>query len=172
MDEERRKDISDAWDWLHKYQLSNSQLFDRSILWLSSAGLGFSLAFIRNIVPLDNAVNVCFLHYSWWAFIFVILITLCSFLISQCGIEKQFAQSRSELEGNEDHKPSILISQCGIEKQLAQSRSELEGNEDHKPSINGKDDLLFRIVKYMSYVSMGFYIFAIIFTTLFIQFNT
>ena len=144
MDEERRKDISDAWDELHKYQLSNSQLFDRSILWLSSAGLGFSLAFIRNIVPLDNAVNVCFLHYSWWAFIFVILITLCSFLISQCGIEKQ----------------------------LAQFRSELEGNEDHKPSINGKDDLLFRIVKYTSYVSMGFYIFAIIFTTLFIQFNT
>ena len=144
MDEERRKDISDAWDELHKYQLSNSQLFDRSILWLSSTGLGFSLAFIRNIVPLDNAANVCLLYCSWWGFVLAIMVTLSSFLISQCGIKKDFAQYGSELKGN----------------------------EDHKPSINGKDDLLFRIVKYTSYVSMGFYIFAIIFTTLFIQFNT
>ena len=46
--EEYRKDLLAR-------QLSNAQNFDKAVLSLSTAGLGFSLAFIKDIIPLTKA---------------------------------------------------------------------------------------------------------------------
>ena len=54
---------------LSKRDLSNVENLDKAILSLSSAGLGLSLAFIRNVVPLAQANHVWVLHVSWLIFV-------------------------------------------------------------------------------------------------------
>ena len=50
---------------LSKRDLSNVENLDKAILSLSSAGLGLSLVFIRNVVELAAATHVWLLHISW-----------------------------------------------------------------------------------------------------------
>ena len=76
-------------DDLLKRQLSNSENFDKSILSLSTAGLGFSLAFIKEVVRLPDADYWYILYGSWCCFALAIVGTLCSFLASQKGIDRQ-----------------------------------------------------------------------------------
>ena len=52
-------------DELLKRQLSNSQILDKAILALSSAGLGLSLTFIGKGVSLAEAAQVYLLYFSW-----------------------------------------------------------------------------------------------------------
>ena len=46
---------------IYTRERSNTENYDKAILSLSSAGLGFSLAFIKNIVPLNLAQNTLLL---------------------------------------------------------------------------------------------------------------
>lgn len=69
-----------------KYQDEASksiQEFDRSILTLSSWALGLSLAFIKDVVPLDQSEHLNLLFVSWFLFGSAILLTLFSFVTSQ-----------------------------------------------------------------------------------------
>lgn len=141
MVEERREQLNKAWEELQTRQLSNSQMFDKAILSLSSAGLGFSLAFIKNVVPLDRAAWVWLLYVSWGLFVAATATTLFSFLTSQRGIQKQFAQIGRELAGQDDFQP--------------------ESN----------DDAPFKTTERLAYASFGFYMFAVIFTVTFIILN-
>jgi len=59
------------------------QEFDRAILTLSAGSLGLSLAFIKDVVPLRNAVHLGFLFGSWYLFGSSVLLTLISFIASQ-----------------------------------------------------------------------------------------
>lgn len=70
-------------------QLSNSEKFDGAVLTLSTATLGVSLTFIKDIVPLNKVQDICLLKMSWWLFGLAILSTLFSFLASQLGISTQ-----------------------------------------------------------------------------------
>ena len=88
-DEERRKLHDALRDELFRRQLSNSQILDRSILSLSSAGLGLSSIFVRSLVPLAEAACRCLLYFSWILFGLAIISTLVSFFVSQSGIKKQ-----------------------------------------------------------------------------------
>ena len=83
-------------DELLKRQLSNSQILDKAILALSSAGLGLSLTFIGKGVSLAEAAQAYLLYFSWGLFVAAIISTLISFLTSQGAIKKQ-------LEINEEH---------------------------------------------------------------------
>ena len=83
-------------DELLRRQLSNSQILDKAILALSSAGLGLSLTFIGKGVSLAEAAQVYLLYFSWGLFVAAIISTLISFLTSQGAIKKQ-------LEINEEH---------------------------------------------------------------------
>lgn len=107
MDEKRRADLKNALQELNRYRLSNSQLFDRSILWLSSAGLGFSFAFLRDMTSLDDETAVGCLYLSWWAFGLAIAATLISIPFSQCGLEKQSKWVRSKLEGSSTQNSTV-----------------------------------------------------------------
>ena len=71
---------------LLKRLLSNDENFDRSILTLSSAALGLSVAFLRG-----GTNNNCFamLVLAWMGFLVAMVSTLVSFLASQKGIVKQ-----------------------------------------------------------------------------------
>ncbi len=76
-------------DDLLKRQLSNSERLDNAILTLSTGALGLSLAFIKDIVPIKIAIYLWLLKTSWWLFGVSIVITLCSFVVSQLGINIQ-----------------------------------------------------------------------------------
>jgi hypothetical protein len=87
---------------------SGSDEFDKSILTYSSAGLGISLAFIKDIVPLANAVWLPLLYTSWIAFGVAILITVFSFQLSVKAQEKHLEHlCKYYLEG----KPEYLNAQ-------------------------------------------------------------
>lgn len=98
--EERKRLYSEYRKELLKRQLSNSENFDKAILSLSTAGLGFSLAFIENIIPLSEARFVYFLPISWYLFASAIVLTLISFFTSQSGITRQLVHAeRYYLDG-------------------------------------------------------------------------
>jgi hypothetical protein len=59
------------------------QEFDRSLLTLSAGALGVSLGFIKDVVPLKQAICLSLLFGSWYCFGISILLTLVSFIASQ-----------------------------------------------------------------------------------------
>ena len=89
-DEELRLKIyGEARSDLLKRQLSNSENADRAILSVSTAALGFSLAFLKDIVPLQDAVLGFLPYISWALFVLSIVVTLLSFFTSQKAIDDQ-----------------------------------------------------------------------------------
>ena len=90
-------------DELSKRDLSNVENLDKAILSLSSAGLGLSLVFIRNVVKLAEASHVWFLYVSWLMFVFAIISTLSSYLFGQSALDKQRELiEKYYLDGDED----------------------------------------------------------------------
>ena len=69
--------------------LSNSEKYDGAILALSMGALGVSTTYIKNIVPIEEALHISYLVTSWMFFGFAIIITVISFQISQQGIKTQ-----------------------------------------------------------------------------------
>jgi len=65
------------------------QQFDKAILTLSSGGLGVSIVFLRDILPLEQITNYCFLIGSWILFTISILSTLISFMTGQYAYSEQ-----------------------------------------------------------------------------------
>lgn len=105
MTEEHRKLHDDLRDDLFKRQISNSEMLDKAILSLSSAGIGVSLLFLKskNEQNIANLSDVGFLHWSWIGFLVAIICTLVSFLVSQYAIQKQLKlNSQYYLEGKKD----------------------------------------------------------------------
>ncbi len=67
-------------------QQSSSDEFDKSLLTFSSGALGLSLAFIKDVVPLEKAEHLNWLYFSWISFAFCIVATIASFPL---GIQAQ-----------------------------------------------------------------------------------
>ncbi len=92
-DEYRRK----VWDDLK----SGSENFDKYLLTYSSGALALSLSFIKEVVPLDEAICKSSLIASWIAFLFCILVTLISFRISIRALERMVPHlNKFYLEGD------------------------------------------------------------------------
>jgi uncharacterized membrane protein len=89
INEERKQLYADTRKDLLGRQLSNAERFDNAILTLSTGVLGISLAFIKDTVPLKEAINIELLKTSWWLFGAAIISTILSFVFSQLGIKKQ-----------------------------------------------------------------------------------
>lgn len=87
--DERKKIYSETRKDLLNRQLSNSENFDKAIISLSTAGLGLSLAFIKDIVKIPEAHCLVLLYFSWSLFGAAIISTILSFVSSQSGINKQ-----------------------------------------------------------------------------------
>ena len=82
--------------------LSNSEKYDNAILTLSTGVLGISLAFIKDIVPLDRSQYVFLLKTSWWVFGLSIVSTLVSFVLSQLAIKRQLKYAEKYYLEEED----------------------------------------------------------------------
>ena len=156
---ERRDQLEQALVQLNQSLLSNSQMLDKALLSLSSAGLGVSLAFIKNVVPLDEATHLHFLHWSWGAFVGTIIFTLVSFITSQHGLEKQSEQTLYELADIDDEP--ILILSKGTDNNESK-----DDKEETDPS-----DLPFQISKWLTRFSLACYVVAVILTVLFVKLN-
>ena len=95
---------------LSKRDLSNVENLDKAILSLSSAGLGLSLVFIKNVVKLEQASYVWVLHISWLMFVFAITSTLLSYLFGQRALDRQREfNEKYYLEGDEDAGQKISL---------------------------------------------------------------
>jgi hypothetical protein len=69
---------------LTSQQLANSTTYDTSILTLSSAFLGLSIAFIKDVIaPISNATWLPLLYLSWICFCLAIVSAIFSFMIGQ-----------------------------------------------------------------------------------------
>jgi len=87
--ESRERIYAETRDDLLKRNLSNCENMDKAVLTLSSALLGLSLGFTKDVVSLENASFVWLLVSSWALFAAAIISTLMSFLSSQWGIRRQ-----------------------------------------------------------------------------------
>lgn len=63
-------------------QQASSDAFDNNLLVYSSAALGISIAFIKDIVPLEHAEWLRTLYLSWFSFAGCMIVTIASFQFS------------------------------------------------------------------------------------------
>jgi hypothetical protein len=89
---------------------SQEDNFDKSMLTLSSASLGVSLAFIKDTVPLDKAVWKPLLLASWVTFALCIVTTVVSFRFSIAAskrrrslLDEMFRTKNRELEATQEN---------------------------------------------------------------------
>ncbi|GAA5525618.1 hypothetical protein Maes01_02189 [Microbulbifer aestuariivivens] len=81
-------------DDLLKRELSNSEGYDKAILALSSASLGFSLTAIKFIVPIDTAIHLWLLILCWSILVLSVIFSLLAYLISNKAIHTQLNNAR------------------------------------------------------------------------------
>lgn len=92
MDEEqkiRNELLAKYRDDILRRQLSNNENYDKAVLSLGTAFLGFSMAFLKDFVSYQNATCAPLLPISWVLFCFSIVATVASFFISQKGLSTQ-----------------------------------------------------------------------------------
>ncbi|MEP1551790.1 MAG: hypothetical protein ABJJ44_12050 [Paraglaciecola sp.] len=75
-------------------ELSNSEGYDKAILALSSASLGFSLTAIKFIVPIDTAIHIWLLILCWALLVLSVIFSLSAYLISNKAIHTQLNNAR------------------------------------------------------------------------------
>lgn len=81
------KHVAQAW----ADQQASSDAFDNNLLTFSSAALGLSLAFIKDVVPLQSAEWLRWLYCSWISFGGCIVVTIASF---QFAVQSQRLHSQ------------------------------------------------------------------------------
>lgn len=74
---------------LSERELSNSENYDKSILMYATGALALSLSFIKDIVPLKEAIGTGYLEASWLFWIGAIVSVLASFVLAQEANELQ-----------------------------------------------------------------------------------
>jgi hypothetical protein len=70
-------------DDISKRQMKDSEMYDKSLLTLSSAFLGLAVTFTKDVVPLENASWIYLMYSSWVLFALTIIITIFSFIYAQ-----------------------------------------------------------------------------------------
>lgn len=81
-DANRRELFDKYWAEAQTRQRSSSENYDKSILTYSSGGLAISLTFLKDIVPIKEAVHLSWLYFSWGCFVGATALTIVSFLLS------------------------------------------------------------------------------------------
>jgi hypothetical protein len=79
---------------LYERELSNSESLDKAILAYSAGGLGLSLAFLKDVVPLEAAHYLSMLYTSWAGFVLAMVSVIASLQCSQRGIRRQLKIAR------------------------------------------------------------------------------
>lgn len=108
----KQKLLAETRGDLLKRQLSNSENYDKAVISLSTAFLGFSLAFLKDLVPIQRAEWLCLLYGSWLALAGAVLATIISFWVSQRGIDVQLKKAE-DYYIRDDH---AALTKSGIAK--------------------------------------------------------
>jgi hypothetical protein len=88
---------------LDKRQLSGSENFDKSVLTLSSAGLGLSISFLKDFAAFKSVELSWMLYTSWGLFTLATVCTMFSFLASGWAMEAHKGLARrAYMEGDEN----------------------------------------------------------------------
>jgi len=131
-------------DQLNKTASSDSGLFDRSLLTLSSGFLAISLAFIKDIVSLGAVSNIWLLYGSWIGFALTIICTMAGFIHSQWSM------------------PKLIKTLDGCFRQR---------KPDYEP-YDAQYNKTSRRARWMNTISGGSFIFAVVLTIGFVIINT
>lgn len=70
-------------------EVASAESFDKAVLTLSTAGLGLSIAFVKDFVPLSAMILPQILYIAWVLFLTAAVGTLLSFLTSQRAQQRQ-----------------------------------------------------------------------------------
>lgn len=144
--EQRYEQYLKERDELLKRELLNTVNLDKNVLSLSTAGLGFSLVFLKYFFPQANPGHKWALYLSWAMFGAAIILTLGSYLIGQHAI-------------NQQHKLN--------ERVILRNNFFLSNNEDARKERPRSAKLTDRL----RYFYVGAYIFALLFLVLFTGLN-
>ena len=90
---EKQKLLAEIRAELLKRQLSNAENYDKAIVSLSTAFLGFSFIFLKDLVPATKAIWVSLLYGSWIILTFAVLSTIVSFWVSQKALNVQLEKA-------------------------------------------------------------------------------
>jgi hypothetical protein len=90
---EKQKLLAETRADLLKRQLSNAENYDKAIVSLATAFLGFSFVFLKDLVPATRAVWLSLLYISWSLLTFAVLSTIVSFWVSQKAINVQLKRA-------------------------------------------------------------------------------
>lgn len=94
---EERKLLVDA-------ERESARTYDKAILTMASGAFGFTMAFLKNIVPNPFTNTLWLLGCSWLAFSFCIIVILFSFLLSQLACRLQIELTHEELMSDQKRK--------------------------------------------------------------------
>jgi hypothetical protein len=104
-------------DDLLQTQRSNSDAYDKALLTLSSTFLGISLAFIKDIIHLQDAVYRWSLFASWFCFALTIVLVIISYMYGQRLIKRLLdAAKRYYLHGEMEAYAKSKIASKSIER--------------------------------------------------------
>ncbi|MBI2883185.1 MAG: hypothetical protein HYY11_04665 [Candidatus Methylomirabilis oxyfera] len=92
---EKRRLLAETRADLLKRQLSNAENYDKAVLSLSTAFLGFSLAFLKDLIPSQRAEWLSLLYGSWIILTAAVLSTIVSFWVSQHAINVQLEKAEA-----------------------------------------------------------------------------
>lgn len=81
--EQRQKLYDDYRNEIDRRHQSNAENFDKAILAYSSAGLGFSLGFLKDVIRVADTSSMWTIKASWCLFAFAILLVVVSYPVSQ-----------------------------------------------------------------------------------------
>lgn len=90
---EKQRLLAETRADLLKRQLSNAENYDKAILSLSTAFLGLSFVFMKDLVPAHQAKWLCLLYGSWGLLTGAVLTTIVSFWVSQQAIDEQLKKA-------------------------------------------------------------------------------
>ena len=103
-------------DNLAKLRISNAENLDKSVLTYSGAGLGLSLGFLKDFIPIQEAKFAWALYCSWIAFTVAMVLVIASYVISQIVIEVQFERAERYYEDGEE----AVRNECTTTEKIAQ----------------------------------------------------
>ena len=86
--DENQKLYNEYYKDINSRILSNIENYDKAILSLSVTMLGLSIAFIKNIVSLENVKELIILECSWLFLVLAVISTIISFISGNKANEK------------------------------------------------------------------------------------
>lgn len=99
--------LADFTAEVRKRQMSSSENFDKSVLTLSTTGLAASLAFLKDFIPIGQAIGPWMLYASWALLTAATVVTMLSFLASMKAQEFQQAIAEGHYRRGQAHdKPN------------------------------------------------------------------